>query len=154
VSVDLDRSILWIDATLNGKPGYTMIVDPSAAAVRLSARVAAEIGVRPAPGDGEALVEIALTGRTVMALRARLESVLVGSVTASDVECVVLPEAFGETPSLLGGSFLQRFATRTDADAGTLVLTHVVVKPSSRAAKAGASKSAGSPKANRPAPTP
>ena len=155
VSVDLDRSILWIDATLNGKPGYTMIVDPGAEDVRLSARVAAEVGVRPASGDGEALVEIALAGgRTVQARRARLESVLVGSFTASDVECVVLPEAFGEAPSLLGGSFLKRFATRTDADAGTLALTQVLVKPSSRAAKAAASKPAGSPKANRPAPTP
>ena len=155
VSVDLDRSILWVDATLNGKPGYTMIVDPSAEDVRLSARVAAEIGVRPASGDGEAMVDVALAGgRTVQARRARLESVLVGSFTASDVECVVLPEAFGETPSLLGGSFLKRFATRTDADAGTLVLTQVLVKPSSRAAKAAASKPAGSPKANRPAPAP
>ena len=66
VSVDLDRSILWVDATLNGKPGYTMVVDPGAEDVRLSARVAAEIGVRPASGDGEAVVEIALAGgRTV-----------------------------------------------------------------------------------------
>jgi predicted nuclease with TOPRIM domain len=155
VSVDVDRSILWVDATINGKPGYTMIVDPGAEDVRLSARAAAEVGVYPVLGDGEEVVEIILAGgRHIEARRARLQSVLIGSFTAPDVECVVLPETFGEAPALLGGSFLKRFATRTDTAAGTLELTRVVVKPGGRAAKAAASKPAGTPKPNRPAPIP
>jgi predicted aspartyl protease len=153
IVVDSDKTILWVDATLNGKSGYPMIVDPGAADVRLSARVAAEVGVRAVEGAGEPAVEIPLIGgRTSQARRARLESVLLGSFKVSDVECVVLPEAFGEAPSVLGGSFLKRFAARTDADSGTLVLTQVQVKPAGRAAKTGASKPASSPKANRPAP--
>ena len=73
VSVDMDRSILWVDATLNGKPGYTMVLDPSAADVRLSVRVAAEIGVRPAPGDDAEVVITLAGGRPVTVRRARLE---------------------------------------------------------------------------------
>jgi hypothetical protein len=147
VPLDRDRTLLWVDATLNGKPGYAMIVDPGAEDIRLSARIAAEAGVRPSEGADESLVVIPLEGgRTVRARRARLASIQLGPVSASDVECLVLPEDFGEAPALLGGRFLKRFATRADADAGTLLLTQVQLKPASRASKAAATK------ASRPAP--
>jgi clan AA aspartic protease (TIGR02281 family) len=155
IPVDADRTLLWVDATLNGKPGLPMLVDPGAEDIRLSSRVAAEIGVAPPEpaGDPPADVTVALAGgRTVRARRARLESVQVGPFTATGVDCVVLPGDYGEAPSLLGASFLDRFAARIDAGAGTLALTQVQPKPASRTAKGAASKPAAVPKANRPAP--
>jgi hypothetical protein len=153
VPVDWDRTILWVDATLNGKPGHMMMIAPGTQEVRLSARVAATLGVRPANdvgGDEIALVD----GRTVQARRGRLESVQVGPFTADDVECRVLPEEYGEAPSLLGGSFLKRFATIVDGAAGTLVLTQVNVKPVSRAARGALPKTGGTLKSTRTAPPP
>jgi hypothetical protein len=156
VPLDRDRTILWVDATLNGKPGYALVVDPDAEEVRISARVAAETGVRPSDDADESLVLIPLEGgRTVQARRARLASVQVGPVSSTDVECLVLPAEYGEAPAILGGSFLKRFATRTDADAGTLVLTQLQLKAASRASKGAATtKAAGAPKASRTAPPP
>ncbi len=144
VPVDADKAILWVDATLDGKAGKTMVVDFDAEDVRLPARVAAEVGVRAA--DDEPAIEITTTGgRTILARRARIATVQVGPVTASDVECLVLPEGYGEAPALLGGSFLKRFATRFDPETGTLVLTQVQVKSIGRAARTATPRAAAPP---------
>jgi clan AA aspartic protease (TIGR02281 family) len=134
VQVDADKAILWVDASLNGKPGSSMVIDLDAEEVRLPARVAAEVGARLDDGDPTAQVTT-IDGRTIPARRARLATVQVGPVTASDVECVVLPEGYSEAPALLGRSFLRHFATRLDPGSGTLKLTQVSVKPIGRAGK-------------------
>ena len=97
------------------------------------------VGVRPA--EGNPIVEIATAGgRTIAARKARLATVQVDPLTAPDVECIVLPEDYGEAPTLLGGSFLKRFATKVDAEAGMMVLTQFQVKPILRAGKAPATR--------------
>jgi hypothetical protein len=102
--------------------------------------------VRPADGADESLVVVPLEGgRTVRARRARLASVQVGPVSAADVECLVLPAEYGEAPALLGASFLKRFATRIDADAGTLLVTQVQSKLPGRTSRAAAAKTSSAP---------
>jgi predicted aspartyl protease len=156
VAIDVDKSILWVGATLNGKPDCTLIVDFDADDIRLPAEMARELGVLttdgPGQGDG-AVVELPLTGgRTVPAHRASLDSVQVGPFTASDVPCLVLSEACGDVPAVLGGSFLSRFAARADAGAAILVLTQVQLKPGSRTVKVPAAKAGGAPKPKPPGP--
>jgi hypothetical protein len=151
VLVDADKTIRWIDATLNGKSGKPMIVDLGTNEIRLSARLASEVGARPAPGDQG--VDIAtVDGRIIRARPARLETVQVGTVTHHDVDCVVLPESAGDCPSVLGSGFFDRFSTRIDADLGTIVLTQVQVKPILHSSKASSAKSATSSKNRKTAP--
>jgi predicted aspartyl protease len=141
VPLDRDRTLLWVEATLNAKPGTALIVDPGIDEVRLPARLAAEVGVQPSEGGEESLVVIPLEGgRTVRAWRARLASVQLGPVSAADVECLVLPAEYGAAPALLGNSFLKRFTTHIDADAGALLLSHVQSKLPSRASKPATAK--------------
>jgi hypothetical protein len=148
VPLDRDRTLLWVDATLNGNPGHAMIVDPAIEDVRLPARIAAEAGVQPSDGGDESLVAIPLEGgRTVRARRARLASVQLGPVSAADVECLVLPPEYGDAPAVLGNGFLKRFASHTDPEAGTLSLTHVQLKPPSRASKPATAKASRPPAA-------
>ena len=135
VAVDVDRALVWVDATLDGTHHLKMIVNSRAADMRLAAGTAAAAGIRPL--DGEPAVEITtLEGRKVPARRARLETVQVGACILRDVNCLVLPPEFGEAPPVLGGTFLKRISTRLDRDAGTMILTQIQVKPILRADRA------------------
>jgi clan AA aspartic protease (TIGR02281 family) len=148
VAVDLDRSIRWVPVEINGKPAQTMIVDPGADWIRLSARVAAELGVRPE--EGESVVTMATAdGRALPARRVSLDSVRVGRFQAAHVECLVLPADYGEAPSLLGGSFLNRFATKLELASETIALTQVVAKPSSRTGRTSGTKSSATSRGSR-----
>src|SRR5262249_27394862 len=124
VPLEPDKIIFWVDATLNGTPGRKMVVEPGISYVRISAPLAAEVGLRPA-ADAPT-VEVALAdGRTGRARRATPRAVQVGPFTAADVECLVWPEDHGDVPALLGGSFLGRFTSRVDPEAGQLTLSQV-----------------------------
>jgi clan AA aspartic protease (TIGR02281 family) len=153
VAIDRDRSIVWVEATLNGSSGQTMIVDLGGAETRLSARAAAEAGVKPASERDEPAVAIATAdGRTIPARRARLASLQVGPLAVQDVECLVLPEDYGAAPSILGSSFLKRFAANVDDSSATLVLTQVQAKPITRTGKSSTARPSGPAKVKRPAP--
>jgi predicted aspartyl protease len=150
IPIDADKTLHWIDATLNGKSRKPMLVDLGINEIRLSARLATEIGARL---EADQVVEIAMIdGRIVRARTARLETVQVGPFTHRDVDCVVLPESAGEFPSVLGSSFFDRFSTRMDADRGAIVLTQVQVKPILHSNKASSFRSAVSSKSRKTAP--
>ncbi|HEX3449327.1 MAG TPA: retropepsin-like aspartic protease, partial [Isosphaeraceae bacterium] len=153
VPIDADKSIHWLDATLNGKSRKRMIVDFGINEIRVSARLASEVGVRSESGDQT--VEIAtVDGRIIRARPARLETVQVGPFTHHDVDCVVLPESAGDFPGVLGSGFFDQFSTRIDADARAIVLTQVQVKPILHPNKASSAKSAVSSKIRTTAPAP
>lgn len=134
VPLDRNRSIFWVDATLNGKAGVSMIVDPDSDEVYLSSRAAAEAGVRPEEGNPSARVST-VDGRKILARKARLATLQIGRCTLEEVECLVLPGASGDVPSRLGVRVVGTYASRVDSDAGTLVLTQVHVKPILRAGR-------------------
>jgi Aspartyl protease len=151
VAIDADKTIRWVDASLNGKPLKPMMIDLGIAEIRLSARLAAEIGVLAAPGD-PATGFATIDGRTIPARRGRLETITVGPFTYHDVDCLVLPEKTGDVPPVLGGEFFNQFSTRIDAGAGVIVLTQVQVKPIHQTGKAAITKSAGSSRNKKTAP--
>jgi hypothetical protein len=133
LAVDVDKDLVWVDATIEGGHHLKMIVAPEAEAIRLAAATAAEAGIRP-PDDGPTVEVATLDGRRFAARRARIESVQVGPSVVRDVECLVLPPEFGRTPPLLGGEFLKRFTTRIDPGAGKMTLSELRVKPILRGA--------------------
>jgi len=153
VPIDADKTIHWIDATLNGKSHKPMIIALGSSETRLSARLASEVGAIVAPGD-QAVDITTVDGRIIRARPARLETVQVGPFTHHDVDCLVLPESAGDFPSVLGGGFFDRFSTRIDADLGTIELTQVQVKPILHSSKASSAKSAVSSKIRKTAPPP
>ena len=141
VPVDADKTVDWVDARLNGKLRNQMMVDLGVNEIRMSARLASEIGASPIPG--ETAVDIAtIDGRIIQARLARLETVQVGPFTRHDVDCLVLPESSGDFPPVLGSGFFDQFSTRIDADLGAIVLTQVQVKPNFHASKSSSAKSA------------
>jgi Aspartyl protease len=151
VPIDADKTIDWVDATLNGKSRNQMMVDLGVNEIRLSARLASEIGASPIPG--ELAVDIAtIDGRNIQARLARLETVQVGPFTHHDVDCVVLPDSAGDFPPVLGSGFFDQFSTRIDADRGAILLTQVQVKPNFHPSKASSAKSAASSKNRKSGP--
>jgi clan AA aspartic protease (TIGR02281 family) len=153
VPIDADKTIHWIDATLNGKSRKRMMVDLGINEIRLSTRQATEVGAQIAPGD-QAIDIATVDGRNIRARSGRLESVQVGPFTHHDVDCVVLPESAGDFPSVLGSRFFDQFSTKIDADAKAIVLTQVQVKPILHSNKAWTAKSAVSSKSKKTAPAP
>jgi Aspartyl protease len=150
VAIDADKTIRWIDATLNGK-SLKLMIDLGVKEIRLSAPAASAVGAHPA--DGYPAVDIVtVDGRTIPTRPARLETIQVGPFTRHNVDCLVLAESAGECPSVLGGEFFDQFSTRIDADAGTAVLTQVQVKPILHSSKTAAARSTGSTKTKRTAP--
>ncbi len=140
IPIDADKTLHWIDTNLNGKSRKLMLIDLGVNEIRLSARLATEVGARLE--SGEQVVQITMIdGRIIRAQPARLETVQVGPFTHRDVDCVVLPESAGDFPSVLGSGFFDRFSTRIDADRGAIVLTQVQVKPILHPNKASSIKS-------------
>ena len=64
-------------------------------------------------------------GKVVEGKQMMLKSVRVGTFTIENVECAVLPESLIAAEALLGGSFLNNFTYRLDADSGQLHLAQV-----------------------------
>ena len=151
VPIDADKTIHWIEATLNGKSRKMMMTDLGIKEIRLSARLASEVGARPAPGDPA--VDIAtIDGRTIR--HDRRGSKQCRSVRSRITTSIALcsPRVPAMSPRCLAASFFNQFSTRIDADAGAIVLTQVQVKPILHSSKAAAAKSAGSSKTKKTAP--
>ena len=151
VVVDTDKTIRWIEVSLNGKPHKPMIIDRGIPEIRLSARLASEAGVSADPGEPVADMTT-IDGRKMPARWGRLETITVGPVTYHDVKCLVLSAQAGDVPSTLGGEFFNRLSTRIDADAGIIVLTQVQVKPIHQAVKGATTKATGSSRSKKTAP--
>jgi gag-polyprotein putative aspartyl protease len=151
VVIDTDKTVHWIEVSLNGKSHEPMMIDTGIPEIRLSARLASAAGVLDDPGEPAAQITT-IDGRTIPARWGRLETIAVGPITFHDVRCLVLSDKAGDVPSILGGEFLNRFSTRIDADAGIIVLTQVQVKPIHQAGKAATTKATGSPRIRKTAP--
>jgi hypothetical protein len=152
VTLDVDKAINWVDVAINTQPVRKLVVDPATDEIRLSARSAAEAGIRPAPGDPT--VDIAtLDGRTIQARRTTIEAVGLGPFVIHDVACLVFPESAGDMAPRLGNSALGGFVTKIDADAGSMVLTHVQVKPVSHSGKGPTPRLSNLSQGKKPAPS-
>ena len=139
VPIDVDKTIAWIEANLNGKARKLMMIDMSIPEIRLSASLASEVGAQRIVDDPA--VEITtMGGRTMRASQGRLDNMTVGPFTLYDVDCLILPESAGNVPSILGGDFFNRFSTKIDADLGAILLTEVQVKPIHSLSKTSAAK--------------
>jgi hypothetical protein len=139
VPIDVDKTIAWIEANLNGKARKLMMIDMSIPEIRLSASLASEVGAQRIVDDPA--VEITtMGGRTMRASQGRLDNMTVGPFTLYEVDCLILPESAGNVPSILGGDFFNRFSTKIDADLGAILLTEVQVKPIHSSSKTSAAK--------------
>jgi aspartyl protease family protein len=113
-----------LDVMLNGNVPIKMILDTGASSISLSYDNARRVGINLTDKDPDVLVSIA-NGRTVKAKRAKLASVRVGKFEVKNVDCVVMPEDYSDSPSLLGGSFLNNFKYEVDADGKKLRLSKI-----------------------------
>ncbi|MHB2169163.1 retropepsin-like aspartic protease family protein [Alsobacter sp. R-9] len=93
-----------LDTTVDGVP-VTMLLDTGASLVALSSEDAARAGIRLQASDYRS--SLATANGMVAAAPVRLREMKIGSITARDVEAVVLPPG-SLVQSLLGMSFLRR----------------------------------------------
>jgi aspartyl protease family protein len=106
-----------VEARIDGR-SLNFIVDTGASLVILRESDAAQVGIRPLPGDYNATVSTA--NGTIKAARATLNRIEVGDITVYDVSALVLPdEALSQ--NLLGVAFLAKLRRYEFAD-GRLLL--------------------------------
>jgi aspartyl protease family protein len=107
----------YVDAEVNFRP-VRLMVDTGASVVVLRQSDAAEVGVRPRPGEFDRPVTTA--NGTALAAETTLDSIRVRDIEVADVRTLVLPDdKLGV--SLLGATFLNRIA-RYEVSGGTLTL--------------------------------
>ena len=127
ISLEPDKYVSWVNATLNGKPDQRILIDPNLETIRISSRFAEALGV--VRDEKEAPVPVTTgEGTTLSARTAWLASVQLGSFAVEHVECLVLPEGY-DAPPVLGRSFLDHFACNVDLENDRLTLVRVDVKP-------------------------
>jgi hypothetical protein len=130
IPLEVDKTVNWVQASLDGKPPLKMILKPDVDLVRLSARSAEALGITLPGADVGVTEEVTMEdGQKLPARRVTLKSVQVGPVTAENLACLVFLKGY-ETDPILGADLLDHFAYRIDTDAGKLVLTRVDLKPS------------------------
>lgn len=118
VSVTRDsRGHFQTEARVDGRR-LGFMVDTGASVIALNEKSAAQIGVRPRPGEYTANVSTA--NGPIKAARTRLAMVEIGGLVVRDVDALVLPdEALSE--NLLGMSFLSKLR-RFEMAGGKLVM--------------------------------
>ena len=94
------------------------MVDTGASVVALNESSAARFGLRPTPGQYNAMVSTA--NGTIKAARAQIAMIEIGDLIVRDVDAMVLPDE-ALSKNLLGVSFLSRLKRYEYAD-GRLVL--------------------------------
>lgn len=124
IPLETQRGTHRIDVMLNGKAPIKMIFDTGASSISLSHETALKVGLKPSDKDMEVKVTIA-NGRTVKARMLKLDSVRVGKFEVKNVECIVMPDDLPDSPSLLGGSFLNHFKYEVDTDSKKLRLSKI-----------------------------
>jgi aspartyl protease family protein len=122
--VEIRGGVPHLDVLVNGKATFNMVWDSGAASVVLSHAMAKEAGLSPSSHDPEVKVTVA-DGRTLTARRMRLASVRVGSLTAENVECTVMPADAKDVSGLLGGTFQRNFICNLDLQRRELSLTRL-----------------------------
>jgi len=110
-----------VNASLNRKINAELIVDTGATDTIISSSIARKIGVFFTKGQ-DVLYQVA-DGRTVSGKQVNIREVRVGGAKVYNVQAVVLDSAeTGNSPGLLGMSFLNNFIFRIDTEKGLLVL--------------------------------
>jgi aspartyl protease family protein len=105
----------YVNAEVNLRP-VRLMVDTGASVVVLRQSDAADVGVRPRPGEFDRRVTTA--NGTALAAEATLDSIRVRDIEVADVRALVLPDN-KLAVSLLGATFLNRIA-RYEVSGGTL----------------------------------
>jgi clan AA aspartic protease (TIGR02281 family) len=126
-AVELRRTnggVYEVDVTFNGKVTKPMIFDTGAALTMISARLAAEIGLKPSPSDPEIRCETA-DGTVVIAKQKNIPSMRVGRFTVKNVVCAIMPANKGNVDPLLGQSFHRHFTYKMTPGSGHLVMSQV-----------------------------
>ena len=107
--------MIAVDALLNGKVKASLMVDTGAYYVKISRRIAEELGIK-IEGAKERIVQLQVAdGRLVDAEYIVLDSVNVQGVKLRDVEAAITLSPEGDTgDGLLGMSFLKNFKFQID----------------------------------------
>jgi aspartyl protease family protein len=105
------------DGRINGQR-VDFMVDTGASVVALNERTAARFGLRPSPGEYNAIVTTA--NGTIKAARTRIAMVELGGLIVRDVDAMVLPDT-ALSENLLGLSFLSKLK-RYEYSNGKMVL--------------------------------
>ena len=111
-----------LDVMLNGKGPVRMVFDTGAGPMAISTSLAASLGLK---STGKTVPCRVADGSEVMAKLLIIPSVKVGRLTVRNVECAVIPAEKGESPPLLGQSFLRNFDYKYTQKTGRLVLTKI-----------------------------
>jgi clan AA aspartic protease (TIGR02281 family) len=128
VKFKFDSGTPQVMVELNGAVREEMVLDTGASYVSISWPVARRLGLSPGKNDPTVKTIIA-NGKTEDARLMTLRSVRLGQFTAQNVPCIVTPASAGDTPLLLGGSFLRNFVYRMDMTAHELHMTQLSAKP-------------------------
>jgi len=126
-SVELRRTgggVYEVDVTFNGKVTRPMIFDTGAGLTMIPAKLAAEIGLAPSPGDPEVHCTTA-DGTVVIARQKTIPSMRVGRFVVNDVVCAVMPAEKGNVEPLLGQTFHRHFTYKMTPGSGHLVISTV-----------------------------
>jgi len=110
-----------VNVSLNRKINTELIVDTGATDTIISSSIARKMGVSFNQGQ-EVIYQVA-DGRKVSGRQVNIKEVRVGGAKVYNVQAVVLDSAeTGNSPGLLGMSFLNNFIFRIDTEKGLLVL--------------------------------
>ncbi|MDO8602250.1 MAG: retropepsin-like aspartic protease [Candidatus Omnitrophota bacterium] len=112
---------LTASVLLNRKVREELIVDTGATDTVISSNLARKIGV--SPGKGKNVLCQVADGRTVNGKQVKIKEVRVGGAKVYNVQAIVLDSGeTGNSPGLLGMSFLNNFVFKVDTEKETLVL--------------------------------
>ncbi len=137
IELHRENNVDHIDAVLAGKGPYRMVFDTGAGPTTISAKLAAELKLKP---TGRTVQCTVADGSKVMAKEMIIPSVGVGRLIVKNVTCVAMPDEKGDVALLLGQSFLHHFDYKYTQGTGRLALTKV--EPDGPAAKS-STKSSG-----------
>jgi len=114
-------SVILVRAHLSPSTEAILLLDTGATYSAISASVAEQLGLRPAPGQPQ--VTVMTASGTLKAPLIILPSLKVGGFEAKDVEALILDlPGGGEVQGVLGLSFLNRFRFAVNPEEGELVL--------------------------------
>lgn len=115
VPIRLEDGKRLVEVRLNDKISVEMEYDPSSTWTLIPPPLAGRLGLRPTGADPT--VTITLPDQSQhQGVKMRLQSVRVGPGVATDIECVVLPEAFESSRPRLGAGFFRHFLTWQDGE--------------------------------------
>jgi len=111
-----------LDVMLNGKGPVRMVFDTGAGPMAIPASLAESLGLKPTNKTVPCRIA---DGSEVMAKLLIIPSVRVGPLSVPNVECAVIPAEKGDSPALLGQTFLRNFDYKYTQKSGKLVLTKI-----------------------------